>query len=101
MRVSVWTLALALAPALQASAYTPESTAATDALATEALENLIASVGNGTLTRQLNARGVSQRCEWGKAGIRREYSNLTNQEKLEYTGAGMCGLPSLSQATHG
>lgn len=44
MRVSVWTLALALAPALQASAYTPESTAATDALATLALENLIASV---------------------------------------------------------
>lgn len=96
MRVSVWTLAVALASALQASAYTPESTAATDTLATEALNTLIDSVGNGSLTMHLNSRGVSQECDLGRAAIRREYSNLTNQEKLAYTGAGMCGLPSLS-----
>ena len=93
MQISAWTLALALTPALRASAYMPESTNATDLLATEALSNLIASVGNGSLARELASHNVSQTCDISQAGVRREYSTLSNEKKLEYTNAGMHVLP--------
>ena len=91
MHVSAWTLALGLTRALHAAAYTPEST--TDRLATEALNTLIASVGDGSLSKALAAQGVSPPCDLGRAAVRREYSTLANEEKLAYTSAGMCPPP--------
>jgi tyrosinase len=83
------------------SAYTPASTAGSDALAAKSLENLCAVVNNGTLKKQLATQGVTQTCSISKAAVRQEYSTLTNAQKLSYTKAVKCLMskPARTSAT--
>ncbi|CAG9981060.1 unnamed protein product [Clonostachys byssicola] len=75
---------------LLASAWTPASTEGSDYLAAESLEILTNVVNNGSLAEHLVTLGVSQTCNISKAVVRREYSNLSDDEKLEYTAAVQC-----------
>ncbi|KAK6067544.1 hypothetical protein SCUP234_11542 [Seiridium cupressi] len=88
MRTTLSSLFLVSLPL--ASGYTPASTSASDLLAAQSLANLNASVADGTLAAQLATKGVSQTCTIETAAVRREYSTLSNDEKLEYTNAVKC-----------
>ncbi|KAL1879876.1 hypothetical protein Daus18300_001715 [Diaporthe australafricana] len=81
-------LLFALAPATQA--WTPEPTDATDALAVESLSNLLDVSENGTLAKYLATANVSEVCAKDQVKVRKEYSNMSEQEKLDYVGAIKC-----------
>ncbi|KAK6214456.1 hypothetical protein LQW54_004363 [Pestalotiopsis sp. IQ-011] len=95
MKPSPWAL-LALT-SVASSAYVPESTLSTDILAISSLAKLAATLADGTLVDLLAGEGVSQECNLLEVGIRREYSTLTNQEKLAYTSAVKCLMSKPAQ----
>ncbi|KAM0810934.1 putative Tyrosinase [Seiridium cardinale] len=80
-----------------AFAYVPESTLKTDLLAIASLANLAESIANGSLANHLAEQGVSQDCDILKVGIRREYSTLSDKEKLAYTSAVKCLMSKHAQ----
>ncbi|KAK6080982.1 tyrosinase central domain protein [Seiridium cupressi] len=80
-----------------AFAYVPESTLKTDILAIASLAKLAESIANGSLANHLAERGVSQDCDILKVGIRREYSTLSDKEKLAYTSAVKCLMSKPAQ----
>ncbi|KAH8681383.1 tyrosinase [Xylariales sp. PMI_506] len=88
MRFSI--LAELLALPMLTKAYVPASTAPTDELALESLTELKAAVLDGSLKNQLATESVSQTCTLENAAIRREYTALSNKEKLAYTNAVKC-----------
>ncbi|KAI1877138.1 uncharacterized protein JN550_001210 [Neoarthrinium moseri] len=88
MQLSIWAPLITLTSA--ACAYVPESTLATDTLAIASLAKLTASVADGSLKNQLKTKGVSQTCDLRNVAVRREYSTLSNNEKLAYTNAVKC-----------
>ncbi|KAH8896868.1 Di-copper centre-containing protein [Thozetella sp. PMI_491] len=93
----LWVIALAAL----SFAYIPESTVATDLLAAQSLATLIGSIQSGSLGKYLSTRGVKQSCGIGKAIARREYSTLSNNEKLAYTKAVKCLMASPSKISPG
>lgn len=88
MHVSLASLLLVTLPLT--SAYTPASTFGSDLLAAQSLIRLGASVADGSLKAKLATEGVPQTCTIDKISIRREYSTLSNSEKLGYTKAVKC-----------
>ncbi|KAF7514939.1 hypothetical protein G7054_g14876 [Neopestalotiopsis clavispora] len=95
MKLSSFVL-LALTSAASSS-YTPESTLSTDVLAIASLAKLAATVANGSLADLLAGHGVSQDCNILEVGVRREYSTLSNKEKLAYTNAVKCLMSKPAQ----
>ncbi|KAK8117709.1 uncharacterized protein PG998_005990 [Apiospora kogelbergensis] len=87
MRFSLGPSLLLLLPA---AAYTPESTAQTDAVAAKSFGILSRAVTDGSLKKELATRGVSQECTIANAAVRKEYSDLSDAEKLHYINAVRC-----------
>lgn len=81
-------LLFALTPATQA--WTPEPTDATDALAAESLSNLLNVSENGTLAKYLATANVPEVCVKDQVKVRKEYSDMSVQEKLDYVRAVKC-----------
>ncbi|KAK8091883.1 hypothetical protein PG997_002244 [Apiospora hydei] len=73
-----------------AAAYTPESTAQTDAVAAKSFETLKSAVADGSLKKELATRGVSQECTIANAAVRKEYADLSDVEKTDYIDAVRC-----------
>ena len=69
MRFSLGPSLLLLLPA---AAYTPESTAQTDAVAAKSFGILSRAVTDGSLKKELATRGVSQECTIANAAVRKE-----------------------------
>ncbi|KAH6656064.1 hypothetical protein BKA67DRAFT_562558 [Truncatella angustata] len=88
MHTSLFSLLLVTLPL--ASTYTPASTFGSDLLAAQSLIKLGVSVADGSLKKQLATKNVPQTCSIDKISIRREYSTLSNDEKLSYTKAVKC-----------
>ncbi|TVY44172.1 Tyrosinase-like protein [Lachnellula occidentalis] len=78
--------------ALSAATYTPASTANTDQLAANGLSNLATWAAAG------NLNGT---CTLQNAAVRREWGNLTNSERSNYTNAVLClmSTPAKTDAT--
>ncbi|TVY16990.1 Tyrosinase-like protein orsC [Lachnellula arida] len=74
------------------AAYTPASTANTDQLAADGLSNLATWAADGNLNGS---------CTLENAAVRREWGNLTNTERQNYTNAVLClmALPAKTDAT--
>ncbi|KAH8646666.1 tyrosinase [Xylariales sp. PMI_506] len=89
MHASLSTLLLLVSSPL-VDAYTSASTIGSDILAAQSLINLGIHVADGSLKKELATLGVSQTCSIAKVAVRREYSTLSNAEKLEYTNAVKC-----------
>ncbi|KAK7960653.1 hypothetical protein PG996_011296 [Apiospora saccharicola] len=73
-----------------AAAYTPESTAQTDAVAARSFDTLSRAVANGSLKKELATRNVSQECTLANAAVRKEYADLSDAEKTDYIDAVRC-----------
>jgi len=69
MRFSLGSSLLLLSPA---AAYTPESTAQTDAVAARSFDTLSRAVADGSLKTELATRNVSQECTLANAVVRKE-----------------------------
>lgn len=66
------------------------STSGSDALWQSSLSNLEAVVNNGSLADYLGTMNVTQTCDISNAAVRKEYSTLTNAQKLAYSDAVKC-----------
>lgn len=89
MNLSLWFLRLLLLPSA-ARAWTPASSSITDALAAESLDNLLELVNNGTLKSYLATRNVSQTCTEENVVRRKDYTALSEDERLDYVNALKC-----------
>ncbi|KAH8592146.1 hypothetical protein B0O99DRAFT_654051 [Bisporella sp. PMI_857] len=101
MRVSLYASLLLVASVLPAIAYVAESTEATDDLACDALNNLWDSYTDGSLQKLLKSKGVAQKCTYKNVAVRREYSSLSNKEKLDYTNSVKCLMRAPSKIKNG
>ncbi|KAK8874731.1 Di-copper centre-containing protein [Apiospora arundinis] len=84
------TLYLLLAKASLVTLWTPAPTHGSDLLAEQSLANLKSALADGTLKQELAKGGVPQSCGPDDFAVRREYSTLSDEEKLEYTRAVKC-----------
>ncbi|KAK8126542.1 uncharacterized protein PG998_002301 [Apiospora kogelbergensis] len=84
------TFCLLLAKASVVSSWTPAPTHGSDLLAQQSLANLRNALADGTLKQELDKQGVAQTCGPDGLAVRREYSTLSDEEKLEYTRAIKC-----------
>jgi tyrosinase len=75
---------------LAAQAWIPASTEGSDLLAAQSLANLREATLNGSLEEHLAVLGVPQTCQIEEAVVRKEYSTLSSEEKLNYTAAVRC-----------
>lgn len=74
-----------------ADAYTPASTHLTDQIAASSLANQLATLNNGSLAKLLATENLTRTtCSPSEIVVRREYSHLTDAEKLAYTDAVLC-----------
>lgn len=78
--------------AARPSRYIPQSTKGSDLLAQQALTHLLTAAKDGSLNQLLATKGVSQRCSARDVVVRKEYADLSNKEKLDYTRAGEISL---------
>lgn len=91
MNLSLWLLRLLVLPsAACASAWTPASSVTTDALAADSLDNLLELVNNGTLKSFLATQNVSQTCTEENVARRKDYTTLSQEERLDYVRAMKC-----------
>lgn len=91
MNLSLWLVSFLVLPsAACASAWTPASSTITDGLAAESLNNLLHLVGNGTLKSFLATQNVSQTCTEENVVRRKDYTTLSQEEKLDYVNAMKC-----------
>ncbi|KAK7908451.1 hypothetical protein PG985_015754 [Apiospora marii] len=72
------------------SSWTPAPTHGSDLLSEQSLANLKSALADGTLKQELAKEGVPQTCGPDDWAVRREYSTLSDAEKLEYTAAVKC-----------
>ncbi|KAK8081670.1 Tyrosinase-like protein [Apiospora saccharicola] len=84
------TLSLLLARASLVSSWTPAPTHGSDLLASQSLAKLKSALADGSLKQELAKEGVAQTCGPDNWAVRREYSTLSDEEKLEYTRAVKC-----------
>lgn len=89
MQFSSWLLGLIVLPSTT-RAWTPASSSATDALAAESLDNLLKLVRNGTLKSYLATQNVSQTCTEDTVVRRKDYTTLSQEEKLDFVHAMQC-----------
>lgn len=100
-----WLLGLVVLPAV-ARAWSPASSSITDALAADSLDNLLKLVSNGTLKSYLATQNVSQTCTEEKVARRKDYTTLSQEERLDYVTAMKCLMdapaltPSVSSMQH-
>lgn len=80
----------AFTSAIASSNWTALSTSGSDALWASSLANLEAVVSNGSLADYLETMNVTQTCDISNAAVRKEYTTLTNAEKLAYSNAVKC-----------
>lgn len=73
-----------------ARAWTPASSDITDALAADSLDNLLKLVSNGTLKSYLATQDVSQTCTAENVARRKDYTTLSQEERLDYVTAMKC-----------
>lgn len=73
-----------------ATNWTAADTSGSDALWTSSLSNLEAVVNNGSLADYLGTMNVTQTCDLADAAVRKDYSTLTDAEKLAYSDAVKC-----------
>lgn len=81
-------------PSAFGSNWTAASTSGTDALFAQSMTNLKAVVNNGSLADYLAGLNVTQTCDLSTAAVRKEYTTLSNAEKLEYSDAVRCLMDS-------
>ncbi|KAK8050457.1 hypothetical protein PG994_012187 [Apiospora phragmitis] len=84
------TLSLILARASLVSSWAPAPTHGSDLLAEQSLAKLKSALADGSLKEELAKQGVAQTCGPDDWAIRREYSTLSDEKKLEYTRAIKC-----------
>lgn len=76
-----------------AQCWTPAPSNGSDQAAAESLAILTAAAADGSLKQELATQGVellAGGCTMENAAVRREYSTLSNDEKLDYTRAVRC-----------
>ncbi|KAK7985740.1 hypothetical protein PG988_003362 [Apiospora saccharicola] len=103
MQLPLVPLALLASAASLAQCWTPAPSEGSDLAAAESLEMLKAATVDGSLKRELATKGVelmAGECTMENAAVRREYSTLSNEEKLDYTRAVQCLMarPPISPA---
>lgn len=96
----MFSLPLLLSLVSAASAWTPASSNVTDGLVADSMSNLLELAANGTLKSYLATQNVSQTCTKETLAVRKEYSTLTTEEKLDYINAMKCmfDAPGLTPA---
>lgn len=72
------------------SHWTAADTSGSDALWASSLANLEAVVNNGSLADYLGTMNVTQTCDISTAYVRKEYTTLTDAEKIAYSNAMKC-----------
>ncbi|KAK8043356.1 Di-copper centre-containing protein [Apiospora rasikravindrae] len=93
MQLHLASLAFLASAVSVAKCWTPASSSGSDQTAAESLEILTEASADGSLKKHLATKGVemmTERCSVQNAAVRREYSTLSNVEKLGYTRAVQC-----------
>lgn len=103
MQLPLVPLALLASAASLAHCWTPAPSDGSDQAAAESLEVLTTAAADGSLKQDLATKGVelmAGACTMENAAVRREYSTLSNDEKLAYTRAVQCLMaqPPISPA---
>ncbi|KAK8852237.1 Di-copper centre-containing protein [Apiospora arundinis] len=92
MQFPLVSLSILASVASVAECWTPASSSGSDQAATESLAKLKEVLADSSLKEHLATQGVemSDSCNPETAAVRREYSTLSNEEKLDYTRAVQC-----------
>lgn len=89
MTRSVWLLRFLVLPSA-VRAWTAASSSLTDTLAAESLCNILDLVSNGTLKTFLATQNVSQTCTEETVARRKDFTSLSEEERLDYVDALKC-----------
>ncbi|KAK7962896.1 uncharacterized protein PG986_003721 [Apiospora aurea] len=91
MQLPLVYVTLLVSAASFAKCWTPAPSFGSDQTAAESLKILTEASMDGSLTRHLATKDViTNKCNIQTAAVRREYSTLSNDEKLDYTHAVKC-----------